>query len=364
MRSRAATTVFALLAILAGGALRLPFERDLTAEFRQRGLLGKPIDIGVRERIGQDKWSVALAGLRTLVAAFAGLRATEQFSSTDWSGLADSMDTAVELAPHTEYYWDIGAWHMAYNASSSYRFDRKEEDWSRQLSEDEGKRWIMRGREFYERGLRNNPDSPMLAGNLGHLYSDRLRYPDDAKAVEAYRQAVETGRAEPDMKRFLLMARARTGRDDPAKLLADLESLLAEDRTNRVNSMLCLQYVLQSKLAPDGDPLKRALRIFGNEPRALRVLGTYYTNVEDRMPQDGVGRVVRLMEMRVGSQGVRLPVLGRVPWKQKGPALHSWLTTDEPPRRPSLAITPDNPRSYIRQREEMEIIARYRWLGR
>lgn len=363
MRSRAATAVFALLAILAGGALRLPFERDLTADFRQRGLLGKPIDVGVRERIGQDKWSVALAGLRTLVAAFAGLRATEQFSNADWQGLAESVETTVELAPHTEYYWDIGGWHMAYNASSSYRFDRKEKDWSHQLAEAEGRRWVERGRDFYQRGLRNNPGSWELAARLGFLYSDPLRYPDDAKAVTAFRHALETGKADPEVYRFLIMARARTG-EQSAQLLEDLETLLAADRLNRTPTMLCLDYVLRTKLYPEADPLAWALRIFGNEPRALRLLGTYFSNVGDRLPQDHVEEAVRLMEMRAYGDYWRHPLRDQVPWLLKGRNFQAWLRNYGPLWGEPRGITPGEERSYIRQREEMEIIARNRRLGR
>lgn len=363
MRSRVLTTVLALLVIVGGGLLRLPFERDLTADFRQRELLGKPIKIGVRERIGQDKWSVALAGLRTLVAAFAGLRATEQFSNTDWAGLSESMETAVELAPHTEYYWDIGGWHMAYNASSSYRFDRKEKDWSHQLAEAEGRRWVERGRDFYERGIRNNPENWRLAARLGVLYSDWLRYPDDAKAVEAYRHAVETGRASQQVVRLLLMARARAG-EDSTTVLRDLEQMLAEDRENRVPTLLCLDFVLRSKLGLAGDPLSLAQWIFGSEPRALRLLGTYFANVSDRLPQDGVEAAVRLLEMRAYGDYWRHPLRDQVPWLLKGRDFQAWLRNDGPLWGETRGINPADPRSYIRQREDAEMLARNRRLGR
>ncbi len=362
MRSRAATAILALLLIAGGGALRFTFERDMTADFRQRGLLGKPIDVGVRERIGQDKWSVALAGLRTLVASFAGLRATTQFENADWPGLAESMGTAVEMAPHTEYYWDIGGWHMAYNASSYYRYDDKER--SRLSAEAEGRRWVELGRDFYQRGIRNNPDDWQLAVRLGNLYSDWFRYPDDAKAVEAYRHALETGRADPRIYRLLLAARARTG-EAPATLLPDLEMMLAEDRTSRVPTMLCLDYTLRSKLYPDSDHFALALAIFGgDEPRALRLLGTYFTNVEDRLPLDGVEEAVRLMEMRAGADYWRNPLRHTPPWLMKRREFGSWLRGEDPPWGQTKGITPESPRSYIRKREDAEMLARSRRLGR
>lgn len=361
MRSRAATVVLALLAIAGGGALRLSFERDMTAEFRQRGLLGKPIEQDVRERIGQDKWSVALAGLRTLVASFASLRATTQFENANWPGLAESVKTTVEMAPHTEYYWDIGGWHMAYNASSYYRYDDKER--SRLSAEAEGRRWVELGRDFYQRGIRNNPDNWQLAVRLGNLYSDWFRYPDDAKAAEAYRHALETGQADPRVFRLLVAARARAG-EDPATLLGDLEMMLAEDRTSRVPTMLCLDYALRAKLKPRLDRLALALGIFGDEARALRLLGTYFTNVEDRLPQDGVEEAVRLMEMRAYGDYWKNPLRHTPPWYMKDREFRSWLGGEDPPWGQTKGITPGDPRSYIRKRADAELLARSRRLGR
>ncbi|WP_367870284.1 hypothetical protein [Luteolibacter sp. Populi] len=323
MRSRGATTALVLLVIAAGGAIRMRFEHDLTADFRRRGLLAKPLDLDMRERIGQDKWSVALAGLRTLVASFAGLKTTEQFNNTDWPGLAESVDTTVQLSPHTQYYWDIGGWHLAYNAASSYRYDK---GLSKLRGEAEGRRWIERGREFYERGIRNNPDDWQLSVRLGNLYSDSFRYPDDAKAVTAYSRAYATGRAIPQVRRLLLQARARSG-EDAGTLLKELRSIFAEDPNSRVPTLLSLQYVLEAKLSPPTDYVESAVKIFGSEKRALRLLGTYFTNVGDRLPQTAVEPAVRLLERKAG-------------------------------------IAPEDPQSYIRQREELESIARIRRYGR
>ncbi|WP_035608765.1 hypothetical protein [Haloferula sp. BvORR071] len=325
MISRRLVHITALLVMLAGGALRLPLEARLTAKFRDQGLLAKPIDIDLREKIGQEKWSVALAGLRTLVAGFSALRATEQFHNTDWPGLAESVNTTVELAPKTEFYWDIGGWHMAYNAASSYRYD-KDQDRSKLWREAKARAWVEKGREFYHRGVRNNPGDPKLAMLLGDLYSDLFRFPDDAEALKAYRQAEATGKAPPQVKRRILQARARLG-EDPATLLPDLKKLFIEDPTSRVPTLLCLAYVLEAQLSPPDDYLARAVQIFGSEKRAWQLLGTYFGNVGDRMPMTAVEPAVRLLERKAG-------------------------------------ISPDDRESYIHEREKNEMIARSRRLGR
>src|SRR5688572_17067373 len=121
MKSR--RPLLAAAVLLAGGGLRLPLEQALTKDFQKQGLLSTPLDIDLREKIGQNSWAIALSGLRTLVATFAHLQATGYFNDWAWTDVEDSMETAVELSPEGPYYWDMGAWHMAYNAASWYRLD-------------------------------------------------------------------------------------------------------------------------------------------------------------------------------------------------------------------------------------------------
>ena len=312
MKSRRRAILSALAVLVAGGWVRLHLEDGATKEFRREGLLSEPLDIDVREKIGQNSAVVALAGLRTLVASFASLRATEQFTNTEWPELEESVNTTVQLSPKTEYYWDIGGWHLAYNAAAFYRNDP---DLSRLRAESEARRWVEKGREFFERGTRNNPDDWRLAAHLGNLYSSAYHFPDDKKAVSAYSRSWATGKADPRVRRNLLQARARTG-EDPAVLLAELQSLLQADPGSAVPSMLALRYVLEARISPPEDPVARAVGIFGSEQRALRILGAYFTDYLDRMPQTGVETAIRLLEGRAG-------------------------------------IAPDSPGSYIRQREEL-----------
>ncbi len=312
MKSRRRAILTALAVLLGGGCLRLHLESAATADFRRGGLLSVPLDLDVREKIGQNSAVVALAGLRTLVASFASLRATEQFTNTEWPELEESVSTTVQLSPKTRYYWDIGGWHLAYNASGFYRNDPQ---LSRLRAESEARRWVEKGREFFERGVRNNPENWQIAAALGNLYSSPYHFPNDAKAVEAYSHALATGKATNRVRRNLLQARARNG-EDPAVLQAELGELLREDPGSRVPTMLALQYVLESRLTPPEDPADRAAEIFGSESRALRILGAYFTDILDRMPQTGVETAIRLLERRAG-------------------------------------IAPDSPKSYIRQRQEL-----------
>jgi hypothetical protein len=285
-------TLLAVVVLAAGGLLRLPAEQSITAGFREKGLLAAPLELGLKEQIGQNSSAIALAGLRTLVATFTHLQATEAFTACNWPDVEKSMETTVQLSPRGPYYWDMGAWHMAYNASSWYRLDA---GLPPVRAKAEARRWIEKGRHFYERGIANNPGDWQLPSLLGQLLSDARREPDDQAAVEAFRKAVATGKAPLHIHRQRFFAEARAGAD-PAEMLAAVRSLL-ESPTNRVPTLLCLRYTLEYQLHEPDDPLSLARSIFGSEEKALRNLGDYYVNnLLDRMPERGVETAVRLLE--------------------------------------------------------------------
>lgn len=294
MMARPRPLLAAAIVLLATGGLRLGFEERLTESFRRDGLLDRPLDIGLREKIGQNSSAVALAGLRTLVATFTHLQATDDFYATRWTDLAKAMDATVQLAPRASYYWDIGGWHIGVNASAWYRH---ESGLPPLRARAEARRWVEKGREFFERGIRNNPDDWRLAAALGNLCSDPYRFPDDSRAAAAYARAIATGRAPLYVQRASLIADSRAA-EDPAKTLAEIRDLLAEP-VNRVPTLLCLAYALDQRLSPAGNPSSRVLEIFGSEEKALRNLGGYFLNVHDRLPMDGVETAVRVLEQRL-----------------------------------------------------------------
>ena len=112
-----------LLALLAFGAARLSFEKHILDEHREHGLAQKAADIETRDKIDQTSSAVALGGLRTLVATFLNIRAHGFFQEQRWNDLERTYHTIVDLAPHTRYYWEFGAWHLSYNAAAYYIHD-------------------------------------------------------------------------------------------------------------------------------------------------------------------------------------------------------------------------------------------------
>jgi len=287
------------IAILASGALRMPFERTLTGELRAAQLMPPQLEVRTGEKIGQTFSAVSLGGLRTLVATFLNLRAFTFFSEQRWGDVADTYDTIVDLAPRTRYYWDTGSWHQAYNAASYYLYGESElPPLRRKLAWRES---ILKGRDFLERGIRNNPDDPNLYESLGRLLSDANKiaaFESPAKAYEqaydAYMAAVNTGHARDYAKRAALYSLARVpGREKEA--LAMAEEISASE-TIQLPTMQGLLFSLRYHQNPEQDVMKLADSIFKDHNEAYEVLGNQWLRTRDYFPVFGVAKAAALLE--------------------------------------------------------------------
>ncbi len=290
------------VAILVTGAVRLSFERQLTADLHKEKLLSSKLEIGTGEKLGQTFYAVSLGGLRTLIATFMNLRASGEFEKQQWADVVDSYDLIVDLAPRTRYYWDTGAWHMSSNASSYYLYESKLPPLRRKLL---WKSYILAGRDFLERGIRNNPEHPLLYERLGQLLSDPYRMkafgdPDKAFAAsyESYKAAVDTGLARKFTKRAALYSLARVpGREKEAlELLLEIKGELKA----LPPTALTLHYVLEYHRDPEQPVIELVDKVFPSRKVAYDILGRIWLRSRDGLPMHGVARAIRLLELELG----------------------------------------------------------------
>jgi hypothetical protein len=286
------------VALLAFGAARLPFEAGLAKELRDRGLTSPALDVGTRAKIGQTSSAIALGGLRTLVATFLNLRAFSFFEDQRWDDLGDTYDTIVDLAPRTGYYWDSACSHLAYDAESYYRCDSPLPAlWRKKAWRDA----IYRGRDFLERGIRNNPNDAKLLSSLGYLLSDEFRYPafrDSAKSfadsAAAYHRAAATGKALPYVPRMEFYALARVpGRESEALALGHA---LYQKKSNRTPTLIMLMFVLEAHADPKMDLVKRATELFETPQQAYAALCAHWLRTRERFPIYGVTATLESLE--------------------------------------------------------------------
>ncbi len=286
------------LAILATGGLRMPFERQITDDLAEAGLLPPKLEQRTGEKIGQTFSAVSLGGLRTLVATFLNLRAFTFFTEQRWSEVGDTYEIIVDLAPRTRYYWDTGSWHQSYNAASHYLYGsdlpplRRKANW---------RACIHRGRDFLERGIRNNPDDPILKHRLGTLLSDSNKIaafgnPGEAYelAYEAYMAAVKTPKSPASSKRFALYSLARVpGREKEAlALLREIEA----SKGPVLPTFLGLSYTLKYNETPTLPIMSLIDSTFPSRVVAYEILKNQWLRTRDRFPLFGVAEAIVLLE--------------------------------------------------------------------
>jgi hypothetical protein len=190
--------LFGLAAILVFGVLKLPAERSLAQEHRESQLADVDLNLNLREKIGQVGFIAALSGFRAMLADFLFIQAHAAWERTEWGRVLFLFRQVTALQPHVPFFWEMAAWHMAWNASAAAINDRSQ---PRQALRVKAQReYFAIGKDFLERGIKNNPRNPKLYETLAILYRDK--YNDHARASEFFRKAADCPGAPSYDKRF------------------------------------------------------------------------------------------------------------------------------------------------------------------
>src|SRR5437867_28645 len=110
-------TVVVLAALIGLGALRLPIERKLAVLHRQEHFHGVEFNLDLRENLGQLGFVAALSGFRAIVADALFIQAHAAWENTEWGRMLLLFRHVTTLQPRVLLFWDMAAWHMAWNAS-------------------------------------------------------------------------------------------------------------------------------------------------------------------------------------------------------------------------------------------------------
>lgn len=173
MRKRALIIV-ALFAMAA--AAKWPWEESLLRARRDQRLgAGEILSIELRARLGQNLAVALLSGFRGIVADFVWLGAHSAWEDQKWYKMREGIELAVVLQPHSISFWDIGAWHFAWNASYGESVNPKYPSDAYRLKVQRD--WILAGKAFLEQGIQNNPDSWDLKFKLGWILYQKLNDP-------------------------------------------------------------------------------------------------------------------------------------------------------------------------------------------
>jgi hypothetical protein len=190
--------VIAVALIGAFGSIKVPFENSLDAAQERARLRNSEVNLALRERIGQMGVVAALSGFRSPLAAYLWIQAHNAWERTEWGRMAGLFDTVTTLQPGSLLYWDMAAWHMAWNASTAALRDPSQP--SEALRIRNHRQYLKLGRYYLERGIKNNPESFLLHRSLGILLRDKFE--DHCGAGEAFLQASRLPGAPPYLRRF------------------------------------------------------------------------------------------------------------------------------------------------------------------
>ena len=190
--------VVILLGVLLFGAARAPLEHRLMESHRRLHFRAVDFNLDLREQLGQLGFVAALSGFRSLVADAVFIQAHVAWERTEWGRVLFLFRQVTTLQPRAILFWDMAAWHMAWNASTAAMNDSHQP--RQALRVKAAREYFALGRDFLERGIKNNPDRPELYEAMARLYRDK--YEDHARASEFFAKAAALPNAHSYARRF------------------------------------------------------------------------------------------------------------------------------------------------------------------
>jgi hypothetical protein len=187
-----------LLSVVLFGAVKLPAEHAISAAHRNQHFRALDFDLGLREQIGQLGFVAALSGFRSLIADILFIQAYMAWERTDWGRVLLLFRQITTLQPRGILFWDMAAWHMAWNAGTAAMNDSTQPRLALRIKAQ--REYLQLGKDFLERGIRNNPERPQLYEALARLYRDK--YNDHEHAAEFFGKTASLAGAPAYAKRF------------------------------------------------------------------------------------------------------------------------------------------------------------------
>jgi hypothetical protein len=221
----------------------MPTERALSAGRAEHDAAVLRLGLDLREQVGQLGVLAALSGFRSVIADFLFIQAHVAWERTEWSRVLLLFRQVTTLQPRSTLFWDMAAWHMAWNASAAALNDERQPRLALRVKAQ--REYFDIGRDFLERGIRNNPDRPQLYEALARLYRDK--YKDRANAAKFFELAASKPGAPSYARRFSAYELSHVeGREQEA--YARLLSLYREGEKERLPTLISRLKFLEERL--------------------------------------------------------------------------------------------------------------------
>src|SRR5438309_11954531 len=158
--------------LLAFGVMKLPAERALSLQHRSAagGKFDDVVNLDLREKIGQLGFIAALSGFRAMLADFLFIEAHVAWERTEWGRVLFLFRQVTTLQPHVPLFWDMAAWHMAWNASAAAMNDTSQSRLALRVKAQ--REYFAVGKDFLERGIKIIPYKQQIYEAIVLLYLD------------------------------------------------------------------------------------------------------------------------------------------------------------------------------------------------
>jgi hypothetical protein len=190
--------LISMLSLAAFGLARLPMEKSISIAHEELHLCRVHFDLALRDQLGQLGFVAGLSGFRSLVADSFFILAHVAWERTEWGRVLLLFQQITTLQPRSALFWETAAWHMAWNAGTAALSDTRQPRLALRIKAQ--REYFQIGKDFLERGIRNNPECPQLYEALARLYRDK--YNDHEHAAEYFGRAAALPDAPSYAKRF------------------------------------------------------------------------------------------------------------------------------------------------------------------
>ncbi len=171
--------VLAGVLLLAWGIVKLPLEMHIEAQQKEARFGGRiPLTQDIRDAVGQGAALGLLAGFRGFVANFLFIQAHEHWEKEEWQRMRGLLDVVCTLQPRNIKFWEMSAWHLAWNVSYAASVNPREPREAARIKAQRG--WIAEGRKLLERGVQAVPDRWNLWFQLGWLINQKQNIPEES----------------------------------------------------------------------------------------------------------------------------------------------------------------------------------------
>ncbi len=171
--------------ILIGGLIRFPLEQGYTAQMQEAGHLEKPLELSLRDDLGQSAFLATLGGFRGPVATLFAIEAVGAWQECNWGVVDSRYALCNKLQPKEVAYWTERAWMAGINAPHNYKYrlHLTPQVLQMRLCQQEA-----RAISILREGIQHCPDSYTLYDTLGEMLSDSRKAltRDFAGAYEAF----------------------------------------------------------------------------------------------------------------------------------------------------------------------------------